>query len=150
MLNVEVFQYTTEDEEKIATGFKNLFSTDSIDSLPTKLTYSSFQGFHKNEIILWHLSFNKKKDIKQFITQLLNRLLQTSDFSIFEDRLSENGELHLRLDKQALIGRSRVILSDIENSTTHGIFKITIKFEHHGKKTERPKLILNYLNQLIN
>ena len=146
---IEVFQHPTEEKNLIFKGINSLLpSIEQIKDLINSIDTHTLFGYHKNEILLHTLEINKKRIISTCFSFLIEKILVHSSHFVLFEKIDENGELHLRIDKQTLIGSDEVYLVDKQPSNNLGIYKIIIKFAYHGKKSEKIDEIHKFLSSI--
>jgi RNA binding exosome subunit len=149
---IEVFQQPTEDKELILTGLKKLVpSFRDTDEIPG-LSYKILFGHHKNEIILYSLTRKKKSLIDSTIAFLINNLRESLLFDSLVRKISEDGTIHIRIDKQRLIGDDKIYSIDLNSIPANkvDIYKIIIKFAYFGNKSGKYNAIKNYFKKYYN
>ena len=142
---IEVFQHATESNKLILSGIRNLFPFLDEDQIPNSSS-KSLLGYHKNQIIHHGVLVKKKGITNPFLMNLINNLMDNpTEIDFLNKNISENGEIHLRIDKQMLISKSKIILvhQALQNNT--GVYKITIKLLYYGKKTEKLNKITSFI-----
>lgn len=143
-LTIEVFQHGTEDKDKIFTGLRDFFPEKQQESLETIFKSDHIEGYYKNEIIKYYAEFQKNKSTQELFNYIIRKLLTSvSYFDLFE-RISESGELFIRLNKQLLIQNGQFVL---DNSSD--VYKLVIKFLFFNKKVDKIKEIYEYLQSLV-
>ena len=101
------------------------------------------EGHHKNEIIRYSSEFHKAKETQQLFLFIIKQVLQSVSFFELLERISESGEIFLRLNKQQLISDGSFTLD-----TTSDVYKIVIKFLFFNKKIDKIQEITNFLQEI--
>jgi len=93
---VSAVVYATEDREKVALAMATIF--------PFEFEIVSYQakGHFGNPIEYLEVEITKRKQIKEFWNNLINLLGDQREYIIntLEDRIDDQGHLHIRIDKQ--------------------------------------------------
>ena len=143
-LSIDVFQHGTEDKDKIFSGLKHLFPENLQSDVETFFKSDRIEGYYKNEIIKYYAEFHKKKSTQELFIYIITQLLNSTPYYDLFDRISESGELFIRLNKQALIQNNQY---KIDSSSD--VYKIVIKFLFFNKKIDKITEIYDYLQSLI-
>ena len=106
-LSIDVFQHGTEDKNKIFSGIRSLFPENLQSDIETVFKQDRIEGYYKNEIIKYYAKFHKKQSTQELFIHIITQLLKSISFYDLFDRISESGELFLRLNKQILIHNSQ-------------------------------------------
>lgn len=141
-LSIDVFQHETEDKSKIFLGLSQLFNESDHETLETMFTEESITGYHDNTIIKYHLELTKGKKTQQIFLYIITNILRSVSYYDLLERISEEGELFIRLNKQALINGTYVI------DTASDVYKIVIKFLFFNNKVNKINEIYEYLKSL--
>jgi len=93
---VSAVVYSTEDREKVALAMATIF--------PFEFEIVSYQakGHFCNPIEYLEVEITKRKQIKEFWNNLINLLGDQREYIIntLEDRIDDQGQLYIRIDKQ--------------------------------------------------
>ena len=141
-LSLDVFQHETEDQKKIFLGLAHLFPEESRNSLDKIFKEDNLIGYYKNNIKRYYAEFSKNKNTQNITRYILQKVIRVISYYDLFDRISENGELFIRLNKQDLI---RDIIT-LDNSSD--VYKIVIKFLFFNKKVNKIESIYEYLQSI--
>lgn len=145
LINIEVFQHGTENKKAIFSGISNILPLEFKDNFIKNITSTSSIGYHKNEIII-HTYAVRKKDLDKIFIKIIQKILiHYPVYALFE-RVSEEGDLHIRLDKQIMISNGEFNLNP--KTSEQGIYKINIKFGYHGKKSDKNNSINEFISSM--
>lgn len=141
---VETLQHNTEDPSKILEGLSHLLPPEIRETLPKMISEQSLEGYHKNKIKRLVIDLQRTRDKKKTLAYLINQVPQlVLDREELEERLTEDGDLYIRLDKQALVRNGLFTL--VEGSD---VYKILVRFGIHGKGAAKRDLIITHLHTL--
>ncbi|MCD6110987.1 MAG: hypothetical protein J7K08_04850 [Thermoplasmata archaeon] len=95
-MTVEVFVHATEEKEKVVEAVRNILGEDAFSASSFEETYA--EGYHKNPIgiLRWTLRSSSRAG------SVLKRVMEEVGEELFtqiEDRVDDEGVLHIRLDK---------------------------------------------------
>ena len=141
-LTFDVFQHETEDKSKIFLGLQQLFQLELHDSLEKMVTTETITGYHENVILKYRLELSKGKETQNMFLYMMTNILRSVSFYDLLERITEEGELFIRLNKQELIKGSFVIDSSSD------VYKIVIKFLFFNKNINKINEIYEYLKSL--
>ena len=135
-LKFRTFSQATEDEEKVSRALKFASGTDSV-------TRSVAEGYHGNKIIILTATVRSQKEISRFFERLTNNdLLALSD--TIDDRVDDQGDLHLRLDKQ------KAFLGELTISDGEDVISVEGTVKAYPKRREIALMTVNrYLDELF-
>lgn len=95
-LTVEVFVHATEEKEKVVDAVRNVLGEGAFSACAFEESHA--EGYHRNpiEILLWTLRSSSMvgKVFRRMVEELGEELL-----SQLEERVDDEGVLHIRLDK---------------------------------------------------
>ncbi len=141
-LTIDVFQHETEDKTKLFLGLQQLFQPEVHDSLAKIVKEEKITGYHDNLIIRYHLELLKGKETQKMFLYMMKHFLSSVSYIDLLERITEEGELFIRLNKQELIKGFFVI----DNSSD--VYKIVIKFLFFNKNLNKVNEIYEYLKSL--
>ncbi len=141
-LTFNVFQHETEEKSKIFTGLKRIFPEELQDTMDKLFKEDVIIGYHKNKIIKYNLELKKNKETQRIFINLIRKLLKSCSYFDLFDRISDNGELFIRLSKQDLI-KGSIRLDDSSD-----VYKIVAKFLFFNKKVDKVNEIYNFLKEI--
>lgn len=141
-LTFDVFQHETEEKDKIFLGLQNFFPPDLHDSLEKSFKEDIIVGYHKNQIIKHHLELFKNKNTQAIFLFMIKQVLRSISYYDLLERISDNGELFIRLNKQNLINGKITI----DNSSD--VVKIVVKFLFFNKKIDKTGEIYEFLKSV--
>ena len=98
--------YSTEDREKVGEAIATLFPFEF------EILTSKAKGHYGNPLEFLEVEIKKKKEIKEFWSNLMNLLAKQKEIILntIEDKLDEQNVLHLRIDKQkAYLGEVELV-----------------------------------------
>jgi RNA binding exosome subunit len=100
-VNIRIFAHATEDLDRVITAFHNILPSEFVDTLVYKKT--ALTGHHGNIITLLEARIKNRKFAQAFLEKLASSLsmMDKETLSNEIDRHLENGNLFVRLDKQA-------------------------------------------------
>jgi len=114
-IEVRALSHATEDPEKVGIAIKNILPDEVRDEV--QLNQERLEGHFGNPITLLKARVNKKSTIRKLVETLHLRLPQEERellLSDLEQRIDKEGNLYLRLDKQAAYrGEMRLGSSDV-------------------------------------
>lgn len=100
-LMVEVFVHATEEKEKVVEAVRNILGEEAFSASTFQESYA--EGYHKNPIgiLIWTLRSSSKAGsiLKRLMEELGEELT-----SQMEERVDDEGVLHIRLDKMKAYG----------------------------------------------
>jgi RNA binding exosome subunit len=141
-LTIDVFQHATEEKNKIFLGLNNLFPVDFHTEMEKMFKEENLTGYHKNEIIKYNVELPKKKETQNISLFILKKILVSCSLYELLERITEDGELFIRLNKQDLIrGEFTLDLSS-------DVYKICMKFLFFNKKINKIEKINEFLQNL--
>jgi RNA-binding protein len=111
-LRARAFVHATEDEQRVQETLLWLVAQDENPRAYGQVHRQRTKGHYGNEILLLEASLKKAPDVEAALARLLSEPgLRAQVTETLLRRLDEDHVLHLRLDKQAAVGR-RVQLSE--------------------------------------
>lgn len=146
-ITLEVYQHNTEDSEKILSGLLTFIPENHHKDLSNHLQVDRLLGYHKNEILRYSYTFNKKRQTREIATHILQQIQIShllSDDGI-KSRLTKKHELFIRINKQHLI-KSQTFMLD----RTSDVYLLKMKITIHGKPKDSDKLILSLITNTVN
>jgi len=106
-INVNAVVYSTEDMEKVGEAIATLFPFEF------EIEVTDATGHYGNPLKFLEVKLTKKREIQQFLKHLFSSLSQDDIqylLETLEDRVDEEGVLHLRIDKQkAYLGEMEIV-----------------------------------------
>ena len=142
-LSINVFQHETELKDKIFDGLQVLFPEEYHQSLEKLFREEKIEGYHGNRIIKYSSEFQKNKNTQNLFIFIMKKILASCSFYDLFDRITDSGELFIRLNKQDLISTGQLNLD-----STSDVYKIVIKFLFFNKKIDKVKEIYSFLQTL--
>ena len=100
-VDIRVFAHATEELEKVIKSVQNILPPDLVDTLAINKT--ELTGHHGNPIILLEARIKNRRMAQAFLGKLASslRLVDKETLGNEIDSHLENGNLYVRLDKQA-------------------------------------------------
>ena len=141
-LTFDVFQHESEDKNKIFSGLRHFFPPELQDSLEKIFKEDIIIGFHKNKVTKLYLELFKNNNTQTIFLFMIKQVLKSVSYYDLLERISEYGELFIRLSKQNLITGKITI----DNSSD--VVKVVIKFLYFNKKIDKTKEIYEFLKSL--
>jgi hypothetical protein len=106
-INVNAVVYSTEDMEKVGEAIATLFPFEF------EIEVTDATGHYGNPLKFLEVKLTKKREIQEFLKYLLSSLSEEDIqylLETLEDRVDEEGVLHLRIDKQrAYLGELQIV-----------------------------------------
>ena len=103
-ISIDVTQHETEESSKIFFGLKNIFPVNySPEQIEKKFNVDKLTGYHNNAIIKYNCEFHKNKETQEVFLYFIKKILKVVSFYDLIERISEEGELFFRVNKQDLI-----------------------------------------------
>lgn len=128
-VDLETFAHATEDTEKVFRSISFLLP----DGLEKLISKDKVLGHYHNEIIIYKAKITNKKDIKNFLSLLSERMDEKDKkrlFELFDKRLDDSGTLYLRFDKQ------KAFLGSLKLSEGEDVIRLRIKFSSYPLRRE--------------
>ncbi len=114
-IEVRALTHATEAPEKVTAAIRHTLSGEVFDEV--QLSQERLEGYFGNPIILIKTRLSRKPNIRTVVETLFTRLPQQERellLSDLEKRIDEEGNLYIRLDKQAAyLGEIRLGESDV-------------------------------------
>ena len=143
-ISIDVTQHETEESSKIFLGLKSIFPLNySTEQIEKKFIVDKLTGYHNNTIIRYTCEFHKNKETQEFFLYFIKKILKVVSFYDLIDRISVEGELFIRLNKQDLIFDGSFKLD-----TSSDVVKIVIKFLFFNKKVDKNQAIIDYIETI--
>ncbi len=141
-VGIRVFSYKEEFEE-VKEGFLELLnhSEEELEKEKIEITYSEAIGFNEEKIWIISTYFEKNRQCNSFMEWLKENISMNELKPILEsgDRIDEDGDLYLRLDKKSLLKR------EFKLTETGDCYHIRANIAAFPKKKEKAKEIIeNY------
>lgn len=106
-ININAVVYSTEDMEKVGEAIATLFPFEF------EIEVTDATGHYGNPLKFLEVKLTKKREIEEFLRHLVSSLNQDDIrylLETLEDRVDEEGVLHLRIDKQkAYLGELEIV-----------------------------------------
>jgi RNA binding exosome subunit len=129
-VDIRIFAHATEDLDRVITAFENILPVEFVDTLNFKKT--ALTGHHGNLITLLEARIKNRKFAQAFLEKLASSLSMMDKETLNNeiDQHLENGNLFVRLDKQAAYrGSFKFALTD------------SIHIKMHFRKSRREDII---------
>jgi hypothetical protein len=98
--------HSTEDPEKVA------FAISTMIPFEFEIETSKAQGHFGNPMMFLEVNFRKKREIKEFWNNFMELISDQREILLeeLEQRIDEDGFLHIRVDKQsAFLGKVKLV-----------------------------------------
>ncbi len=106
-VNVNAVVYSTEDMEKVGEAIATLFPFEF------EIEVTDATGHYGNPLKFLEVKLTKKREVREFLKYILSSLSEEDTrylLETLEDRVDEEGVLHLRIDKQrAYLGELQIV-----------------------------------------
>ena len=112
-VDIRFFAHATEDPEKVMEAVQQILPSDHIDNIAFKK--NNLRGHYGNPISLFETRIKKKEIIQALVKHLFSNLSELDKGTLFReiDLHAEDGNLYLRLDKQAALqGELKLCIAD--------------------------------------
>lgn len=127
-INVNAVVYSTEDIEKVGEAIATLFPFEF------EIEVTDATGHYGNPLKFLEVKLTKKREIDEFLKHLFSSLARKDIqylLETLEERVDEEGVLHLRIDKQ------RAYLGELELVEGGDAIVVRIKIVTYPAKRER-------------
>ncbi|RLF02825.1 MAG: hypothetical protein DRJ64_08925 [Thermoprotei archaeon] len=95
-LTVEVFVHATEERESVVEAVKNIFDEETFERMSLEETHA--EGYHKNPIIILRWTLKGSGRVGRVLKGLIESIGRELEDEL-EERVDDEGTLHIRLDK---------------------------------------------------
>lgn len=112
---MRVFIYQEEDVEQVKQGLLK-FAPFDLEKEKIKLISKNTFGFNEKKIVILSIRLEKERHTNKFIEHLNSMIDEKTRTTILiqaESRLDEELHFFLRFDKQSLITKNKLILTDL-------------------------------------
>jgi RNA-binding protein len=96
-MDFRVFQHATEHPDKVGLALRFVSGTDTVSS-------SKAEGYYGNPIVILETSIGNRKELEDFWERAGAAGLYAGVEENLEERINEEGVLHIRFDKQKAVG----------------------------------------------
>ncbi len=103
-IKIQIFAHATEDPNKVMCAARSICPIAYCNEI--LFTEDNLRGYYGNPITFFKTGIRKKPIIKAFIETIASKLSEESKNALLasvERHVDENGNLYLRLDKQAAL-----------------------------------------------
>ena len=136
-ISISVFCHETEDRNKIINSLESFFALNN-----AQVRDDVVEGHYGNriEIVEYRVEGKEAQNLFDKIIKSLDKIDVLLLLSTLESR-TEKGRLHLRIDKQRLIGENKIYLKDGDD-----VIKLVISFKNFRNQDE----VLEELKKIVN